>query len=138
MSTTTPTRLERGVFVNGAAEPIETEGRAIVNPGTGNLVGLVTSATPETADRAVRAACDAFPGWARLGYSDRGRILHRCAEAFESHVEELAPILVAEQGKTIREASCTRPRTRSSTTPACRSTSAVCRCTGSTRVSTGG
>jgi succinate-semialdehyde dehydrogenase/glutarate-semialdehyde dehydrogenase len=104
MSTTTPTRLERGVFVNGAAEPIETEGRAIVNPGTGNLVGLVTSAAPETADRAVRAARDAFPGWARLGYSDRGRILHRCAEAFESHVEELVPILVAEQGKTIREA----------------------------------
>jgi acyl-CoA reductase-like NAD-dependent aldehyde dehydrogenase len=104
MSTTTPTRLERGVFVNGAAEPIETEGRAIVNPGTGNLVGLVTSATPETAGRAVRAARDAFPGWARLGYSDRGRILHRCAEAFESHVEKLVPILVAEQGKTIREA----------------------------------
>ena len=42
--------------------------------------------------------------WARLGYSDRGKILHACAEAFEAHVDELVPILVAEQGKTIREA----------------------------------
>jgi acyl-CoA reductase-like NAD-dependent aldehyde dehydrogenase len=105
MSTPTWTIVEKGVFVAGAAEPLEGEGRAIRNPGTGELVGRVTSATPELADRAVQAARDAFPAWARRGYSDRGRILHACAEAFEAHVEELVPLLVAEQGKTIREAT---------------------------------
>jgi acyl-CoA reductase-like NAD-dependent aldehyde dehydrogenase len=104
LATTGGRNRSHGVFIDGAAEPIETEDRAIVNPGTGELVGHVTSATPETADRAVRAARGAFPEWARLGYADRGKILHACAEAFEAHVEELVPILVAEQGKTTREA----------------------------------
>ena len=52
----------------------------------------------------MRAARDAFADWARRGYADRGKIIHACAEAFEAHVDELTPILVAEQGKTIREA----------------------------------
>jgi len=98
------TRLERGAFIAGEAEPLEGEAREIRNPGTGELVGRVTSATPELADRAVRTARRAFGEWARRGYADRGKVLHACAEAFEAHVDELTPILVAEQGKTIREA----------------------------------
>ncbi len=42
--------------------------------------------------------------WGRLGYAERGQHLHQIATAFEAHVDELVPILVAEQGKTIREA----------------------------------
>jgi acyl-CoA reductase-like NAD-dependent aldehyde dehydrogenase len=76
----------------------------IINPGTGELVGEVPAASPEEVDAAVRAAHAAQASWGRLGYSDRGKILHACAEAFEAHVDELVPILVAEQGKTIREA----------------------------------
>jgi acyl-CoA reductase-like NAD-dependent aldehyde dehydrogenase len=98
------THLERGAFIAGRAEPLEGDAREIHNPGTGELVGRVTSAGPELADRAVRAAHAAQPEWARLGYGDRGKVLHACAEAFEAHVDELTPILVAEQGKTIREA----------------------------------
>jgi acyl-CoA reductase-like NAD-dependent aldehyde dehydrogenase len=98
------TIIERGAYIAGAAEPFEGEGREIRNPGTGELVARVTAATPELADRTVRAAREAFPGWARLSYADRGKLLHACAEAFEAHVDELTPILVAEQGKTIREA----------------------------------
>jgi acyl-CoA reductase-like NAD-dependent aldehyde dehydrogenase len=94
----------QGVYIAGAAEPFEGDGREIRNPGTGELVALVTAATPELAERAVRVAREAFPEWARLGYADRGRLLHACAEAFEAHVDELTPILVAEQGKTTREA----------------------------------
>ena len=98
------TMVKRGAYIAGAAEPYEGEGREIRNPGTGDLVARVTSATEELADRAVHAARDAFAAWARLSYTDRGKILHACAEAFEAHVNELTPILVAEQGKTIREA----------------------------------
>jgi acyl-CoA reductase-like NAD-dependent aldehyde dehydrogenase len=76
----------------------------IINPGTGELVGEVPAASAEDVDAAVRGAHAAQRAWGRLGYSDRGKILHACAEAFEAHVEELVPILVAEQGKTIREA----------------------------------
>jgi acyl-CoA reductase-like NAD-dependent aldehyde dehydrogenase len=105
MSTETQTAVVRGVYIAGAAEPFEAEGREIRNPGTGELVARVTESTPQHADRAVRAAADAFADWSRLGYSARGKVLHACAEAFEAHVDELAGILVAEQGKTIREAA---------------------------------
>jgi acyl-CoA reductase-like NAD-dependent aldehyde dehydrogenase len=103
MSTAAAT-LERGIFLDGAVRPVEGETLTIINPGTGELVGHATAATAEMVDAAVRSAHAAQPAWARLGYSDRGAILHACAEAFEAHVDELVPGLVAEQGKTIREA----------------------------------
>ena len=104
MSTTQSAVLERGVFIGGEFQPISGATLEIVNPGTGELVGRVTRADAPVVDEAVARAAEAFPDWARLGYSDRGAILHACAEAFAAHVDELTPILVAEQGKTIREA----------------------------------
>jgi acyl-CoA reductase-like NAD-dependent aldehyde dehydrogenase len=104
MSTGTRTVPSRGGYIAGAAEGFAGEERGIRNPATGELVARVTESTAEHADRAVRAARDAFSAWARLGYADRGTILHACAEAFEAHVGDLITILVAEQGKTIREA----------------------------------
>jgi len=77
----------------------------ILDPATGEFVAEVDDATPEQIDGAVRRAHEAFADWARLGYADRGKVLHECAEAFAAHVEELTPTLVAEQGKTIREAT---------------------------------
>ena len=98
------TVLERGAFVGGDPIAIGERTLTIVNPGTGEMVGRVTAADGAAVDAAVRTAHEAFAGWARLGYSDRGAILHACAEAFAAHVDELTPLLVAEQGKTIREA----------------------------------
>jgi acyl-CoA reductase-like NAD-dependent aldehyde dehydrogenase len=100
----TQTLIEHGPFIAGVAEPLAGTHREITNPGTGELVGRVSAATAQDADRAVQAASDAFKDWSRPGYADRGAIIHACAEAFEAHVDELVPILVAEQGKTIREA----------------------------------
>jgi acyl-CoA reductase-like NAD-dependent aldehyde dehydrogenase len=96
--------LERGVFLAGAVEPIEAETLTIRNPATGALVGRATSASAETVDRAVKAAHAAFPAWSRRAISERGAILRAGAEALAAHVDELAPGLVAEQGKTLREA----------------------------------
>jgi acyl-CoA reductase-like NAD-dependent aldehyde dehydrogenase len=104
MTTTASSTLERGAFIDGAARPIEPDALTITDPGTGELVGRVTSAGSGTVDAAVRSAAQAGREWSRRAYADRGRVLHACAEAFESHVEELVPLLVAEQGKTIREA----------------------------------
>src|SRR5947208_2985442 len=87
-----------------SSSTLGTDVLTIINPATGEPVGEVQAAGPEAVDAAVRAAHAAFGGWARLGYSARGKLLHACAEAFEAHVDELVPILVGEQGKTIREA----------------------------------
>ena len=97
--------LERGIFVDGRAQALEGEALTITNPGTGELVGRAASASPEAVDAAVRVAHAALPEWSRRGYADRGAVLHACAQAFEDSVEDLVPLLVAEQGKTIREAT---------------------------------
>ncbi|WP_354698602.1 Phenylacetaldehyde dehydrogenase [Paraconexibacter sp. AEG42_29] len=104
MSTTDVIAFERGLFIDGAPRPLAGESLCITNPGTGEHVGRAASASAADVDAAVRSAHAAQPAWARLGYSARGEILAACAEAFEAHVDELVPLLVAEQGKTIREA----------------------------------
>jgi acyl-CoA reductase-like NAD-dependent aldehyde dehydrogenase len=98
------TALERGVFLDGAVQPIAGETLTITNPGTGEPVGRVTKADAAAVDAAVRSAHAAFAAWSRRGYADRGAILRAGSEALRDRVEELIPGLVAEQGKTIREA----------------------------------
>jgi succinate-semialdehyde dehydrogenase/glutarate-semialdehyde dehydrogenase len=104
MSTATPVALERGVFLDGDPRPIDADTLTITNPGTGEPVGHATAAGPELVDSAVRSAQAALSPWSRLGHADRGRVLHDGAQALAAHVDELVPILVAEQGKTLREA----------------------------------
>jgi len=100
----TTTTLERGVFLDGALQPLGAATLTITHPGNGELVGHVTRSSAEDVDRAVRSAHAAFGDWRRRGYADRGAILRAGAEAFAAHIDELVPILVAEQGKTLREA----------------------------------
>ena len=97
--------LERGIFVDGRGQALEGEALTITNPGTGELVGRAASASSEAVDAAVGVAHAALPEWSRRGYADRGAVLRACAQAFEDSVEDLVPLLVAEQGKTIREAT---------------------------------
>jgi acyl-CoA reductase-like NAD-dependent aldehyde dehydrogenase len=104
MSSTAQATLERGAFLDGAVEPIGHDALTITDPATGAHVGRVTSAGAETVDRAVRSAQQAFGAWSRRAITDRGAVLHAGAEALLDHVDELAPGLVAEQGKTLREA----------------------------------
>jgi acyl-CoA reductase-like NAD-dependent aldehyde dehydrogenase len=96
--------LERGAFLEGAIEPIGEDALTITDPATGAHVGRVTSASGDTVDRAVRSAQAAFGAWSRRAITDRGAVLHAGAEALLERVDELAPGLVAEQGKTLREA----------------------------------
>ena len=96
--------LARGCLIDGVVEAPEGQTLEIREPATGALVGHVTAATPETVDRAVRAAHAAFADWSQRGIAERGAILHAGAEALLAHVDELAPGLTAEQGKPLREA----------------------------------
>src|SRR3954453_10174345 len=98
------TALERGIFLDGAVQPIGAAPLGIPTPGPGELVGRATKAGADEVDAAVRSGHAAFADWSGRGYADRGAILRAGAEAFRERVEELIPGLVAEQGKTIREA----------------------------------
>jgi acyl-CoA reductase-like NAD-dependent aldehyde dehydrogenase len=75
----------------------------VTNPATGEVVEEVPSGGAEDVDRAAQAAQKAQRGWARLAPAERARILHEAAAHMLTKVEEIAPLLTAEQGKTILE-----------------------------------
>src|SRR5205823_4725633 len=71
------------------------------NPATGEVVDRVPNGGVEDVDRAAPAR--AQKTWGKLSPAERAKILHRAAAHMLGKVEEIAPVLTAEQGKTILE-----------------------------------
>lgn len=71
------------------------------NPATGDIVGEAPVADVEALDFAVAAATRAFRSWSLTSDADRAAAVSRIADAIESHAEELAQLLTAEQGKPL-------------------------------------
>ena len=80
------------------------ETRDVVNPADESVVGQAAEASAEHVDRALEAAKRAQPAWARMSGIERGAALRAIAAGIRDHGDELAAIVVGEQGKTIREA----------------------------------
>ncbi|MGQ0568849.1 MAG: aldehyde dehydrogenase family protein [Armatimonadota bacterium] len=76
----------------------------IANPANGEAVGTVPRAGPDEVDMAVQAAYNAFLAWRDTPAARRGELLGAAAENVLHHIEELAALLTAEQGKPLREA----------------------------------
>jgi lactaldehyde dehydrogenase / glycolaldehyde dehydrogenase len=88
-----------------AGEWVRTEHtRPVENPATGRPIAEVPEADDEHVERAVTAAHRAQKEWGRRSYPQRAAILQEIVRQTEIHAEELAQIVVAEQGKTIVEA----------------------------------
>ncbi|MGB8624066.1 MAG: aldehyde dehydrogenase family protein, partial [Paracoccaceae bacterium] len=77
---------------------------AVTDPATGDWLGAVASLSAEESRAAVDAADAAFPVWSGLLPQDRSRLLRRWFELMGEHREDLARIMVLEQGKPISEA----------------------------------
>ena len=75
----------------------------VTNPATGEVVEEVPSGGAEDVARAAEAAAKAQRAWAALPPNKRAQILHEAAAHMLTKVEEIAPVLTAEQGKTILE-----------------------------------
>ena len=73
------------------------------NPATGEVVDVVPAGDAADVDRAAKAAAKAFGSWSKLAPNKRAEILHKAAQHMLSKVEEIAPILTREQGKTLLE-----------------------------------
>src|SRR5260370_12501604 len=73
------------------------------NPATGEVVDEVPAGGPADVDKAAKAAAKAFVTWSKLPNNKRAEILHKASHHMLQKVEEIAPILTAEQGKTILE-----------------------------------
>ncbi len=77
---------------------------AVRNPATGDVVAQVAMSDATGAREAVEAAHKAFAGWSVTLPQHRAAILHRWHSLIVEAKEDLARIMVAEQGKPIGEA----------------------------------
>jgi len=73
-----------------------------VSPIDETTIAEVARGGPEEADRAVRAAREAFPAWAETPPEERARILHRIGELVEERVPELAAVETRDNGSLLR------------------------------------
>ena len=71
----------------------------VINPATGTAFAQCPLATPEHVDQAVAAAGSAFVGWSAMDDNKRQQIIRDLADVIEQHSDELAQLLVQEQGK---------------------------------------
>src|SRR5438094_5609092 len=73
------------------------------NPATGELVDTVPKGDVADTQKAIEAAAAAFPKWAAMPVHQRASILLKAAAKVREHLEEVAKLLTAEQGKPIRD-----------------------------------
>lgn len=76
----------------------------VTDPATGRVIGEVASLSATESAGAVDAAQAAFDGWAGRLPQERSAILRRWFDLMIQHREDLARLMVAEQGKPLSEA----------------------------------
>jgi acyl-CoA reductase-like NAD-dependent aldehyde dehydrogenase len=90
------------MFIDGqwatAAETFEA-----TSPATGEVIGVVQKGGRDDAQRAIAAANEAAPAWARVSPFTRATYLNRIADEVEKRRETLVHALTLDQGKPLAE-----------------------------------
>jgi succinate-semialdehyde dehydrogenase/glutarate-semialdehyde dehydrogenase len=96
-----PTEL----FIGGQWRPSGDGSRIeVVDPATGRVITSVADGTVDDGLAAVDAAAAALPGWAATAPRRRGEILRRAFELMTERAEDLAKLIVVENGKALADA----------------------------------
>jgi len=97
--------LRRKAYVDGSWVDADSgETFAVVNPASGETVAEVPRMGVEETRRALAAAARALPAWRARTAKDRARVLRRLADLMLEHEDDLARLMVLEQGKPLAEA----------------------------------
>ena len=97
--------LRRQAYVDGAWVDADSgETFPVTNPATGEVVAEVPRLGAEETRRALAAAERALPAWKARTAKDRARVLRRLADLMLEHEDDLARLMVVEQGKPLAEA----------------------------------
>src|SRR5258708_15078419 len=122
--TAVPTGLMIGGRVVPASDGAELD---VLDPATGRFLARVASATVEDAAAALDAAAAAAAGWGSTAPRERSAILSRAFELMTSRGEDLARLIVAENGKVLADARGEGSyATRRPCWPTCRPTRPSC------------
>jgi len=76
----------------------------VLDPATGDVVAKVSKSGKAETEAAVKAASDAFTAWRKTTAKERSEILHRWYELMLENKQFLGELMVAEQGKPLKEA----------------------------------
>ena len=96
--------LKTRLYINGEWVDAHAGGEIdVVNPFDGSVITRIAEAREEDVDRAVEAARQAAPGWARLPAHERGRLLIKLADAIEADTEYLARLEATNTGHPVRD-----------------------------------
>ena len=76
----------------------------VVNPATGQTIGTVAHAEKADLDRALEAADKGFKAWKKVSAYERSKIMRKAANLLRERADTIAPLMTAEQGKTVAEA----------------------------------
>lgn len=73
-----------GAWVKGGGETID-----VIEPATGDVLGRIGGASPDDVTRAAQSAAVAQREWAALSHPERAAVMHRAADLWEKHSEEI-------------------------------------------------
>jgi succinate-semialdehyde dehydrogenase/glutarate-semialdehyde dehydrogenase len=97
--------LPTDLFIGGRWRPSSDGSRIeVVDPATGEKIADTADATPEDALLAVDAAAAALPAWSATAPRRRSELLSRVFQLMTARAEELAELIVLENGKTLTDA----------------------------------
>jgi succinate-semialdehyde dehydrogenase / glutarate-semialdehyde dehydrogenase len=100
-----PALLQRQAFVDGKWVDADSgETFPVTNPATGEAIAEVPRLGANETRRAIAGAERAFPAWRMRPARERARILRRLADLMLEHEDDLARLMVLEQGKPLAEA----------------------------------
>ena len=93
------------LYVGSRWRPASTGERFDVrDPATGETIAEVASASSDDALDAVAAAHEAGPAWAATAPRERAEVLRRAFELMVEHADDLARLIVMENGKSLADA----------------------------------
>jgi aldehyde dehydrogenase (NAD+) len=103
MATAAQLQVRDSVFVGGEwVEPQGSETIDVVNPTTEEVMGTIPACAPGDADRAVRAARDAFESWSQTSRSERASYLEAIAAGLGERSDEIAATIAQELGMPLK------------------------------------
>ncbi|MGX9250014.1 NAD-dependent succinate-semialdehyde dehydrogenase [Pantoea ananatis] len=100
-----PDLLQTRCLING--EWVQAQDRGVIevnNPATGDIIASVPAMSALDTTNAIKSAQTAFIGWRQLAAKERTALLRRWFDLIVSHIDDLALLMTAEQGKPLAEA----------------------------------
>ncbi len=88
-----------GHFINGQQYVDNGTKIDLLNPCNGKLIGIISSATDKTIDKAINCSEIAFEKWRKIPISKRTGVLFKYKDLLERNIEKIAKLISEDLGK---------------------------------------